>query len=401
MREVLVAAPSGGAVVRLEDGSALLVADVRASDGWPLRHGDPYRPALVPAGPRSCVVGGLLPPGAVAADVIDDRGTRVPATVANGAYIAVLDQRNEGREPIVCCRGSDGAPVSRPPAAGYPATPVEDADVACPACGAIDFEEYLPFEAGSSGPTDSEGKIVPQAVVRCRVCGQQVREPIVMRAPELPESPVPALTRDQLMEKADLMRQEFMWRSIEEGVRTQGFPIYVAADRPARISQSGSEDDGRLTSVTVAHFRPGDAENPGPGLRPELTVTTERDDPRTAEALDRAQLALRGWVRPDESSGRRPDVSHAASALRHQAGSRHNHAAALNAVHSERTIEIDGQPVSALMLTTATGGWAVAATHNDLAITVTGRDLDLDPRSLSLDLVADPVMTFGPPFTHA
>ncbi len=194
------------------------------------------------------------------------------------------------------------------------------------------------------------------------------------------------------------MRREFMWRSIEEGVRTQGFPIYVAAGWPARVTQSGSEDDGRLTSVTVAHFR-SDAKNSGPGIQPELTVSTERDDPRATGALNRAQLAVRRWARPDDSSRLRPDVSNAASALRHRARSRHDHAAALNAVQSERTIEIGGHPVSALMLTTATGGWAVAASHNDLAITVTGHDLD--PTSLSLDLVADPVMTFGPPFAHA
>jgi hypothetical protein len=39
-REVLVAAPFGGAVVRLGDGSALVVADVTASDGWPLHPAD-------------------------------------------------------------------------------------------------------------------------------------------------------------------------------------------------------------------------------------------------------------------------------------------------------------------------------------------------------------------------
>ena len=48
------------------------------------------------------------------------------------------------------------------------------------------------------------------------------------------------------------------------------------------------------------------------------------------------------------------------------------------------------------MLTTATGGWAVVATHNGLAITVTGHDVD--PASVRLDLVTDPATTFGPPF---
>jgi hypothetical protein len=254
------------------------------------------------------------------------------------------------------------------------------------------------LEAESSGPNDSEGRIVPQAVVRCRVCGQQVQEPIVVRHYP-PDSPAPALTRDQLIAKADATRREFIWQSIEQGVRTQGFPIYVVAGWPAQVSQSGSEDDGWLTSVTIAHFHSGDAENPGLGLQPELTVTTERDDPRATGALNRAQLALRRWARRDDSSRPRRDVSNAASALRHQARSRHNHAAALNAVQSEHTIEIAGQPVSALMLTTATGGWAVAASDNNLTITVTGHDRD--PRSLSLDRVADPVMTFGPPFAHA
>jgi hypothetical protein len=396
MREVLVAVPSGGAVMRLGDGSALVVADVTASDGWPLRHGDLYRPALVPAGPRSCVVGGLLPPGAVTAEVIDDRSTGVQATVANGAYVVVLNQRNEGAEPIVCCRGSNGAPVNRPPATGHRIGSVEDADVPCPACGAIDFEEYLPVEAGSSGPIDAEGKIVPQQVVRCRVCGQQEREATVVRTPDPPDSPAPILTRDQLMAKADAMRREFMWRSIEGGVRTQGFPIYVAAGWPARVSQSGSEDDGRLTSVTVTHLRVSDANDSETRLQPELTVTTERDDPRATGALDRAQLAVRRWARDDDSFRLRPGVSNAASTLRHRARSRHDLAAALNAVQSERTIEIGGQPVPVLVLTTTTGGWAVAASHNDLAITVTGHDLG--PKSVSLELAANPVTTFGPPF---
>lgn len=399
MRELLVATASGAGVVRTQDGSVLLLADVTAPDGWPLRQGADTDRALVPDGPQSCVVGGLLPPGAVSAEAVDDRGARIAAAVGNGAYVVVLDQPSDGAEPIVCCRDRDGHPVSRPPAAGHPGVPVEDADVVCPACRAIDFEEYLPFEAGSSGETDSAGRIVPRPVVRCRVCGHQEQEPIVVRAPGRPDRPQSALTREQVMAKADAMRRELMWRSIEKGVSTQGFPIYVAAGWPARVTQSGSEDDGRLTSVTVAHFKAHGVKDSVTWIQPALTISTERDDPQFAGPLDRARLALRHVARPDLSRGRRPAASDAASALRHRARSRRDQAAALNAVQSERAIDIDGQSVAAFTLTGATGGWAVVASHNDLVITVAGHEIDSD--SVRLVMVADPVTTFGPPFPRA
>jgi hypothetical protein len=59
-------------------------------------------------------VGGLLPPGAARAEVIDDRGERVMATIGEGAHAAVLEQPNEGYEPVVCCRDVRGAPFTRP-----------------------------------------------------------------------------------------------------------------------------------------------------------------------------------------------------------------------------------------------------------------------------------------------
>ena len=219
-----MAAPSGGGVVRLGDGSALVVADVTASDGPAVASGRLY------AGPgpgRSAIVRGGWFASAGRGGCRSDRRSRHPRPGRRcqwRLHCCARPARRQGAEPIVCCRGSDGAPVSRPPAAGHPGPPVEDADVACPACGAIDFEEYLPFEAGSSGPTDSEGKIVPQAVVRCRVCGHQEREAIVLRAPDPPDSRAPALARDQRMAKADSMRREIMWRSIEEGVEDPGLP---------------------------------------------------------------------------------------------------------------------------------------------------------------------------------
>ena len=392
MHEVLVAEPTGGEVVRSENGSVSIVAAV---DDCAPRTVIGYRPVSVPAGAERCVVGGLLPPGAVSAEVVDDRGRRVAASVANGAYVVVLHQRDEGAEPIVCCREAGGAPVSRPPAAGYPRTPVLDATDPCPACGALDYEEYVPFQAGSSGPPDSQGRILPHALSRCRICGQEEPQPTVIRAPESAPSATPALTRAQLMAKADAMRREFMWRSVAEGVRNQNFPIYGAAGWPAQISQSGSEDDGRLTSVTVTHATTGNLNHPS---HPDVTITTERDDPRHTGELERAQLALRRWAPHDDPGDRRPDGSNAAGILRHNARTRRDHAAALNAKQSQQTVKIDGQTTSALTLITPTGAWAAVANHHDLTITVTGHDLD--PESLDINPIADPVKTFGPPFTE-
>lgn len=95
------------------------------------------------------LVAGMLPPGSVSAEVVDDRGERVAAGVAGGAYAAVLEQPNDGHEPVVCCRDGAGSPVRRPLPADYPSTPVEDAAVPCPACGAIDYEERVPTGGGS------------------------------------------------------------------------------------------------------------------------------------------------------------------------------------------------------------------------------------------------------------
>jgi hypothetical protein len=123
------------------------------------------------------VVGGLLPPGAVSAEGVDDRGTRVDAAVAAGAYVAMLEQPNDGHEPIVCCRDAGGEPVRRPWAADYPSVCVSDAQEPCPACGAIDYDEYTPFEEWRGGRPGPDGTTIdPTPVVSCRVCGHEEPE---------------------------------------------------------------------------------------------------------------------------------------------------------------------------------------------------------------------------------
>lgn len=111
------------------------------------------------------MVGGLLPPGAVSAEALDDRRARVAAAVADGAYVAILEQPNDGHEPIVCCRDAGGEAVRRPWAADYPSVRVTDAAEPCPAYGAVDYDEYTPFEQWRGGHGGPNGTTVPNPVV--------------------------------------------------------------------------------------------------------------------------------------------------------------------------------------------------------------------------------------------
>jgi hypothetical protein len=126
MRTVLVSLASGAGVVRLDNGLVLVAHEVGQGGGTFLREADPFHPEK--AGDDDwCVVGGLLPPGAVSAEVVDDRGERVAATVGQGAYAALLNEPLDGHEPIVCCRDADGELVRRPWAQEYPSVRVADA----------------------------------------------------------------------------------------------------------------------------------------------------------------------------------------------------------------------------------------------------------------------------------
>ena len=114
MREVLVSLPLGVGVLRLDDGSVVVTDDVGVGGGCHLVEGDRFHPVKSSVDGERCVVGGLHPPGALSVEAVDDRGVRVPAAVAHEAYVAVLEQPDDGSEPIICCRDADGRPVRRP-----------------------------------------------------------------------------------------------------------------------------------------------------------------------------------------------------------------------------------------------------------------------------------------------
>ena len=75
--------------------SLLVTLDARGSDGTPSHEQGRYQPAKTPAGENRCVIGGPLPPGAVSAEAVDDRGRRIAAAVAHDAHVVMLEQGDD------------------------------------------------------------------------------------------------------------------------------------------------------------------------------------------------------------------------------------------------------------------------------------------------------------------
>jgi hypothetical protein len=384
---ILVSLPSGAGVVRTDDGLALVTNQVAGGGGAYVREEDPFHPVKSWADEDRCVVGGLLPPGAISAEVIDDAGTRVTALVANGAYAALLEQPNDGHEPIVCCRDEAGEPVRRPWADDYLSVRVTDAEEPCPACGAIDYDEYTPFEDWRGGRGGPDGTTIPNPVVSCRICGHEVTEGTFFAISSEPDESEDEVTRAARIarDRAHARKQRWLMHTLT--LRATSFPIYAAVGWPAHIGGSGSQGDD-LTEIRIYHYETADAA-PYQGDPPRLVITTKRE-PRCDTPLHEARQTLEEWIRGD-AAGAWPEVSRPAVTLWLRARARESRGAALGAVASEQPITIDGSSASTLMLSGPAGPrdpWVAVARHADLAITIAARDLD--PASLRLEPIADP-----------
>jgi hypothetical protein len=381
----VVSLPSGAGVVRTEHG-LVVTDDVDVGGGVGLRDADQFHPGAASVDADHSVVGGRLSPGAVSAEVVDERGMRVSAVVADGVYAAMLEQPHEGREPIVCCRDADGQFVRRPWAADYPSVRVTDTDEPCPACGEADWDEYTPFEEwrGGSG-SKVDGTHVAHPIVSCRICGHEEPEPgfMTMRS-ESSESEDEA-TREARIARFRAEFRKRQWHSHAEVLRTLQFPIYLADGWAAQITGHGSQD-GQITEITIHHHDTEDVD-PWAGARPRLTVTTKRV-PYRPEPLEEARRELQSWISNDSNGTRWPDASRAAITLWQRARERERHAMVLNAVRSEQPIDIDGAPTTMLMLNPPGSLWAAAVSLGDLMIVIAAGEIE--PTDLRLRTVSDP-----------
>jgi hypothetical protein len=385
---VLIELPGGEGVVQRADRVVVVAQDVHTDRGLPLRADDIYRPLKTWLPDDRSLVGGILPPGAVGAEVVDDRGERVAAGVGGGAYAAVLEQPNDGHEPVVCCRDASGSAVRRPLPADYPSTPVEDADVRCPACGAIDYEERVPTEDWRGGTPGPDGTVIANPIVVCRRCGHEEREGTFVAVGAARDDDEDEAAREVRVARAREHARVGRWYSKAMLLRAITFPVYAAEGWPAVIGGSGSHGD-RLTSVTISHHDTADAD-PYAGDRPRFEITTSREDPPASDELRQARWTLHSWLynNDDDACSSWPEASQAAVTLWLSARDRTMRGKVLAAVRSEQLISIDGTPAPFLTLTAATGHWVAVRRHSDLLVTVAASDLD--PTPITIEPISDP-----------
>lgn len=383
---VLVELLDGEGVVRRDDGEIVVTQDVSADRGQPLRDGDPYSPVKTWLPGDRSLVGGLLPPGAVSAEFVDDRGTRVVAKISRGAYAAVAEQPNDGHEPVVCCRDAVGTPVRRPLPVDYPCVRVDDAEEPCPACGSVDYQECVPTESWRGGRPGPDGNVIPNPIVVCRMCGHEEREGTFFAAGAGSAVTQDKATREARIARAEAYRREQRWYADTMTLRAVTFPIYAAEGWPARIGGSGSRGD-QLTTLTIRHYDTSEA-NPYAGDRPRLEVTTSIDDSHPRGELWASRWALGSWLRNDGTRSSWPHASRAAVTLWLVAREREVRAKVLAAARTNEQITIDGISQPFLTLTTPTGRWVAVRRHDDLPITIAAHDLD--PNTITIDPIANP-----------
>jgi hypothetical protein len=391
MPTVLIELPGGAGVVCRDDGEIVITQDVSDDRGQSLRGGDDYRPVQTWLDDVRSIVAGLLPPRAVSAEVVDDRGTRVAATVGGGVYAAIREQPNDGHEPVVCCRDESGTPVPRPLPTGWTRTEVTDAEERCPGCGAIAYDEVLPTDGsrGGRGGHGHDGPLEPCRIVVCRHCGHEEGAGSALFRYTSPDDEDEAAKAARLARhRAEARVQK--WYSDTMTLRGVTFPIYAAENRAARIIGSGSSGDD-LTELTVG---PHTEENDGPFTTPDLRITTSIRKAHHAD-LRRARKALEAWVHDDYNHPPSDGLSDAATKLWFAARGRDRRAAAAGASQTEQLITIDGTAQPFLRLSTPTGRWVAVRSHDDLTLTIAAHDLD--PTTLTLEPIPDPaVRLVGP-----
>jgi hypothetical protein len=395
---VLIELAGGEGVVRGDDGEIVLTDDVRDGRGSPL-DGRDRRPVTGRLDAHRTLVGGLLPPGAVSAEVTDDVGTKITAVVGAGAYVAILYQPNDGHEPVVCCRNPAGQPVARPLPPDWTRTAVTDAEVPCPACGAVAYDEVLPTDGsrGGRGGHGHDGPLEPCRITVCRRCGhEEGAGRSILRFGSTDNEPSDQEAAAERLARRRAHQRIQKWYVDKLTLRGVAFPIYAAENWDIQIGD-GFGTRGKLTSgpskgtgddvshLTIDHFTSPDADRFTE--RPRLKLMTSVDDSQFGDTqLEHARWVLAIWQHDSHEPW--PQVSDAALRVWLAARDRERRAAVHASTQTEKLITVDGTPEPFLTLTPPSGLGVAVRRHEGITITVAAHGVD--PATITLEPIPDP-----------
>jgi hypothetical protein len=308
-----------------------------------------FRPGVQGLPGDLTLAGGILPPGAEAAVVLDRAGSAHEATCANGAWLAVLPDPVRGEEPLVRFLDPVGDLIAVPLPAGVRLEPVSDATEACPVCGASEWARVVAAPRGRYGE-DGAGR--PTAAV-CGRCGHE--EALGVLFAPLTGAPPDRAARGEIEAR--------IARVMTAAARSAPFELYGLAGREPTVAGHGSHD-GELDSVRLAFDTPAG----------RVTVGTSVEHPwRSTAAL--ARQALEGLLH--ERNEAWPERSETATLLWLKHRHRLHAADAATAPAREVTIAVDGAPIS--LVTVAHGERFAAVGRVDrCTITIAGHGAPAD-----------------------
>jgi hypothetical protein len=173
--------------VKHKDGTAAVMVDDEGAwlsgyaEKGPSTSIDGYQMAREGLRRRRTVYGGLAPPGAAAVTLLDAAGGEHPASVANGAWVRVVHDRERLDACLVRFTDARGELVAPPLPPEWPREPVDDATVDCPLCHSRAWDVVTAID-GSRGTTRIDGEDEkPGRVVVCRRCGHEVQVGALIR----------------------------------------------------------------------------------------------------------------------------------------------------------------------------------------------------------------------------
>lgn len=322
------------------------------------------------------LMGGRLPAGAVAAEVVDDAGCRHQAHTANGVWILVLDQPINGAPSPVCYKDPDGQLIPPQLPANWHRSPLPEVTESCPACGNVIWDSVTAVADLSVGSIESAA---PAQLLVCRACGHEDHVGTIVRLFRHTDS-----TAEPHASRRD-MAKRFIVEPQRARLATVAFRIYAARDWPVVLAGTGTSG-GTVDSVTVAHGTAAD--RPGPSLHVRTVLNSRYQ--LGEETI--AQRELERWLLLDAPSvpvdGTNSQI--AATWRRHE---RERRLRVSRAAQREILIFIDGQrePFTSLHLERR-----FVAVRRRREHTIVLAAIDVDPQKLVLQPLGDPVEQLAP-----